>query len=556
MERTISLFFAFTKFPKFKVRNYSWFIKPLYCQTVLLKSKYSFTLTLVALSVAALVFVQILWMRDALVLKNNQFDQNAQTALTALSNDFNDDIFCSELFTNVKFNAGEGLEFIQKEWLKNDSGERVWKGDSMQKLSLYYADDNKELINYKDLKFNYPATVQIMLKINTGFDTSQNRVFEQTDFLNAELGEMPNPKNFKTFVKAHQDPAELFKNDYIDSTLNYYLWKNNINLKFNYSVFDTLGNLVYKPENQNTGSDYYDFKLGAVLLENNNFFDPYILRIAFPDRDSYLLKDSIIFLVVSIVIIFSLIFSFYGFVRFLMKQVQLNQMKSNFVNNMTHEFKTPTANISLAMENMEMLSGNVSPKFKKYLRIIDEENKRMITNVERILEVAKYSNSTDAKITIEEFDLNQVIKEINERFPLRVNKAGGEFSVRLQAQNTDVMGDRHHIKNCISNVLDNALKYCKERPIINLSTKDRNGFIEITVVDEGIGMEKHDLAKIFEAFYRKDTGNVHNVKGFGLGLSYVKRVIELHHGKIEVDSKIEKGTTFTLLFPVNTIGTK
>jgi two-component system phosphate regulon sensor histidine kinase PhoR len=119
-----------------------------------------------------------------------------------------------------------------------------------------------------------------------------------------------------------------------------------------------------------------------------------------------------------------------------------------------------------------------------------------------------------------------------------------------------IMGDRHHIKNCVSNVLDNALKYCKDKPIINLSTKDRNGFIEITVVDEGIGIEKQDLSRIFDAFYRKDTGNVHNVKGFGLGLSYVKRVIELHHGKIEVESKIEKGTTFTLLLPVTILETK
>ena len=112
------------------------------------------------------------------------------------------------------------------------------------------------------------------------------------------------------------------------------------------------------------------------------------------------------------------------------------------------------------------------------------------------------------------------------------------------------MGDRHHIKNCISNLLDNALKYCKDRPIINLTTQDKKGTIEIAITDQGIGIDKQDINRIFEAFYRKDTGNVHNVKGFGLGLSYVKRVIEMHNGKIEVESKIEKGTTFRLLLPV------
>jgi two-component system phosphate regulon sensor histidine kinase PhoR len=523
---------------------------------VLVKTKYTFTLTLVGLSVCALIIVQILWMRDALILKNNQFDQNAQTALNSLATDFNDDIFCSELFTNVKFNAGEGLQFIQKDWDYDEKGNRVWNSDSLEKLNFYFIEGKGKLSSYEDLKFNYPATVSVLLKINTGFDTSQNKVFESSDFMNAELGQMPNPKNFKQFVGAHQDPTLLFDNAYIDSTLDYYLWKNSIQLPFDYAVFDTLGNQIYAPNEKLEKAGFYDFKLQTVLLENNNFFDPFILRVSFPDRDDYLLRDSIIFLVISFAIIIALIASFYGFVRLLIRQVELNQMKSNFVNNMTHEFKTPTANISLAMENIEMLNGDVNPKYKKYLRIIGEENKRMITNVERILEVAKYSNSKDAKIQIEEFDMNLVLKEINERFPLRVAKVNGEFDIRLNAQNTLINGDRHHIKNCISNVLDNALKYCKDIPIIHLETNDVKGFLEIKVTDQGIGMEKKDLEKIFDAFYRKDTGNVHNVKGFGIGLSYVKRVIDLHHGKIEVDSKIDIGTTFSILLPVNVLETK
>ncbi|MGB0429491.1 MAG: sensor histidine kinase [Bacteroidia bacterium] len=520
------------------------------------KSKYAFTLTLVALSVCALIVVQVLWMRDALILKNSQFDHNAQTALTALSTDFNDDIFCSELFTNVKFNAGEGLQFVQKEWDYNQNGERAWLTDSSELLNFFFIEDKGKLSSYKDLKFNYPATVSVLLKINTGFDTSKTKVFEANDYMDAELGDMPNPKNFKQFVGAHQDPTLLFTNAYIDSTLDYYLWKNNITLPFEYAVYDTLGNMVYAQNESMAKADFFDFKLQTTLLENNYFFDPFILRVSFPDRDSFLLKESILFLIVSLIIVIALIASFYVFVRFLMRQVELNQMKSNFVNNMTHEFKTPTANISLATENIEMMRAAADPKLKKYLRIISEENRRMITNVERILEVAKYSDSKDAKLQIEEFDVNMVLKEINERFPLRVKKVNGNFDIKLSAQNTLINGDRHHIKNCISNVLDNALKYCKEKPIIELTTTDKTGFLEIAVTDKGIGIDKKDLERIFDAFYRKDTGNVHNVKGFGIGLSYVKRVMDLHHGKIEVNSKIDIGTTFTLLLPVNDLDTK
>lgn len=498
----------------------------------------------------ALIVVQILWMRDALILKDHQFDQNAQNALNSLANDFNDDIFCSELFTNVKFNAGEGMQFLQKKWFRNELGDKTWIADSSKSLSFYYLDEDNELINYSDLKFNYPATVQVLLKINTGFDTSQTRVFKNNQFHNTDDGELPNPRNFKNFVMAHQDLTQLFANNYVDSTLNYYLWKNGIELPFEYAVFDTLGRVIYAPTEALANAAPAHFNMEVLLLENNNFFDPYVLRVVFPHRDRYLLRGSMLFLSISIIIVLALIASFYGFVRFLLRQVQLNQMKSNFVNNMTHEFKTPTANISLAMENIDMLNGNISPKFKKYLRIIDEENRRMITNVERILEVAKYSQSSDAKILIEEFDLNQVIKEINERFPLRVKKAGGEFSCKLMAQNTIVLGDRHHLKNCISNLLDNALKYCKENPVITLTTNDRKGYLEVAIADEGIGIDKHDLNRIFDAFYRKDTGNVHNVKGFGLGLSYVKKVMEMHKGRVEVESKIEKGTTFRLMIPV------
>lgn len=523
--------------------------KTLFCYRLLFKGKYSTAITLVSLSVCALIVVQVLWMRDALVLKNQQFDQNAMAALSELSSDFDDDIFCSELFTNVKFNPGEGLQFFQKNWTKDsDTSRRVWDGGEGEPLSFYLKDDNGELLSYDDLKFNYAATVQVMLKINTGFDTSHARVFESST-ANPDEG-APDPRDFKKFVATHHDPAELFDNHYVDSTLSYYLAEHNIDLDFEYAILDSNGVVVYSPSPEMYSASAGDFTLETQLLANNNFFDPYHLKIAFPSRDIHLLKGSVTFLAISFLIIIALIASFMSFVRFLLKQVQLNKMKSNFVNNMTHEFKTPTANISLAMENIGMLNGQVGPRFKKYLRIIDEENTRMITNVERILEVAKYNNSSEASLQTEEFDLHEVIQEVNERFPYRIEKANGSFSCRLNAQQSLISGDRHHIKNSISNVLDNALKYSNGEPDVSLHTEDRKGQIAIVITDTGIGIAKADIARIFDPFYRHDTGDVHNVKGFGLGLSYVKRVIELHEGLIEVESKLGKGTTFTILLPV------
>lgn len=492
-------------------------------------------------------------MRDALILKNQHFDQNAKAALQKLSDDFDDDIFCSELFTNVKFNPGEGLQFFQKHWerLPDSSQQRVWTDAEGKPLNFYLKDDNGELLSYQDLKFNYAATVQVMLKINTGFDTTLTQVFDKGT-ANTESG-APDPRDFKKFVAAHHDPAELFSNHYVDSTLEYYLAEQNIDLDFEYAILDSNGMVVYSPSGDLTSKADLgdDYELETVLLANNNFFDPYYVHLAFPQRDAYILQGSVIFLTISILIIMALIVSFLSFVRFLLKQVQLNKMKSNFVNNMTHEFKTPTANISLAMENIGMLNGQVGPRFKKYLRIIDEENTRMITNVERILDVAKYSSSSEAQLQKEEFDLHEIVQEVNERFPYRIQKANGTFSCRLNAQHSVISGDRHHIKNSISNVLDNALKYSQEHPEVSLTTEDRKDHIAIVITDSGIGIGKTDIHRIFDPFYRHDTGNVHNVKGFGLGLSYVKRVIEMHEGRIEVESKLGKGTTFTILLPVS-----
>lgn len=491
-------------------------------------------------------------MLDALVLKNQHFDQNAKAALLELADDFDDDIFCSELFTNVKFNPGEGLQFFQKDWEResDSSRQRVWTDGDGKPLNFYLKDDNGELLSYDDLKFNYAATVQVMLKINTGFDTSLVRVFENGTA--NEEGGAPDPRDFKKFVAAHHDPSELFDNHYVDSTLKYYLAEHNISLDFDYAILDSSGKVVYSPQpglaTEADLSDYYT--LEATLLANNNFFNPYHVRVAFPNRDAYILKGSVIFLIISVLIIMALIVSFLSFIRFLLKQVHLNKMKSNFVNNMTHEFKTPTANISLAMENIGMLNGQVGPRFKKYLRIIDEENTRMITNVERILDVAKYNSSSESSLQREEFDLHTVIEEVNDRFPYRIQKANGSFSCKLNAQHSLISGDRHHIKNSISNVLDNALKYSNEEPNVSLHTEDRKDHVAVVIIDDGIGIGKADIGRIFDPFYRHDTGNVHNVKGFGLGLSYVKRVIELHEGQIEVESKIGKGTTFTILLPV------
>lgn len=499
---------------------------------------------LVGVCVCALLAVQIVWMKDALKLKEDQFNRNAETALSEFAYTFEEDIFCSELFTNIKLNSGDAARFVLGKW-SDSSGVDI--DPESEGLSFYYRDSEDKLNSYGDLKFRYPATVQVMLKINTWLDT--NVVFDEGEFPETIESNRTDPEQFKRFVSAHHNPADLFGDGYIDTMLNDQLLARGIDLGFTYTVRDTSGNFIYGDEKQ-AGDQGGVAGLHEILLPNNDFFDPYVLHLNFPDKNFYLLRGSLVFLIVSFLIIVALVSSFYVFVRFLLRQVQLSQMKNNFVNNMTHEFKTPTTNISLALENIDMLNGQVNGRLQKYLKIINEENNRMITNVERILEVAKYSSREQVQLATEAQDIHGLIREVSERFKLKAEKIGGEFHCILNAQESTVYGDAHHIKNTISNVLDNALKYIeKEHPDVVLSTNDTEKGLEIAVKDNGIGLSQADIERIFDPFYRKDTGNIHNVKGFGLGLSYVKRVMEMHGGEVRVESKPGEGSTFKLYFP-------
>lgn len=507
-----------------------------------MKERYVKILVFVGCSLLALIAVQIVWMTDAWKLKNKEFDKTVTTVLTELSTNFEDDLFCNEVFTNIELNAGEGISLSRKAWDRDTSGNKVWSNENDQMLPFLYKDQNDTLISFSGLKLNYPATIQLVAKITTGFDSS-------TVFNNQNWDGNVASKTFKESVVDIFNPEVYVKQHYVDTLMEQALDDADIAMTFNYSVRNKAGEEIFTSDNWDAKHQKTAYE--ATLLTDNYFFEPYTLSMQFPEKGGYLLKDSIMFLIVSVIIILSLVTSFLVFVKFLLKQVQLNQMKSNFVNNMTHEFKTPTANISLAVENMEHLNGSVSPKLKKYIRIINEENRRMITNVEKILEVAKYSDKNDVQHRSDPIDINEVLYEVTRNFGYRMDKAGGVFKKLFQAEHHIINGDRHHIKNIISNVLDNALKYSdKEVPEVTLRTEDQKDHIVIVVEDNGPGIDAQDMGRIFDPFYRKDTGNLHDVKGFGLGLSYAKRAAEMHNGKIEVTSKTGKGATFRIVLPV------
>lgn len=245
-----------------------------------------------------------------------------------------------------------------------------------------------------------------------------------------------------------------------------------------------------------------------------------------------------------------IISTFFLTVRALLKQKKLSEIKSDFINNMTHEFKTPLATISLAVDalkNEKVI--NDKDKTAYFTGIIKEENKRMNKQVEAILQAALLDNES-LKLDLKKMQVNELITSALNNIELQVQEKKGKLQLKLDAAKDAVMVDEVHFTNLVSNLLDNAVKYSKDHLLIKFTTQNVGDQFRIRIEDNGIGMSKETLSRIFEKFYRAHTGNIHNVKGFGLGLSYVKTMVDAHHGTIKAESTLGKGTTFIITFPL------
>lgn len=269
----------------------------------------------------------------------------------------------------------------------------------------------------------------------------------------------------------------------------------------------------------------------------------------FPDEGRRAWFNIIWWLVLCFLLIAVLVFGFSYTIYSFLKQKKLSEMKSDFVNNMTHEFKTPIATISLSSEMLMKpgILGSVE-KSRKYASIIFEENQRLRNQVEHILQIAVLDKE---EFTIRRIEVNthDLITELVEQFNLLVKERDGEIKMNLSADNPIVFADPMHLRNSISNLLDNACKYSPDKPSILIETSSHKGGVIIAVEDKGIGISQENQKHVFKKLYRVSTGNVHDVKGFGLGLYYVKTMVEAHGGWIRLKSELNRGSRFELFIP-------
>ena len=276
---------------------------------------------------------------------------------------------------------------------------------------------------------------------------------------------------------------------------------------------------------------------------------PGLLIVHFPAMTSFVWRSLWMNLLGTILFAGIILGCFAYSVNVIIKQKKVSEMKTDFINNMTHEFKTPIATISLAADSITSPMISTSPdKVQRFAGIIKQENKRMNSQVEKVLQMALL-DKRDFSLKLTEFNLHQVIDSAVENIMLQVEKKQGKAKAILDATNPVIQGDLTHVSNIINNLLDNANKYSPDNPEITIHTRNVPNGVEVVIADKGVGMTKEARKHIFDKFYRVHTGNLHDVKGFGLGLSYVKAMMTAHKGQIDVKSELGKGSSFILFFP-------
>lgn len=341
--------------------------------------------------------------------------------------------------------------------------------------------------------------------------------------------------------------VELLTEDEIHQMIDKALKKYNIKEDFEYSITNIFQMPVASSKGFNTDM-YSQSKELTLTPDDGKYLERLFLYIKedknfFFHKMGWYIGGSMLFTII-------IISAFALTIRTMFRQKKISEIKSDFINNMTHELKTPLATISLAIDalmNEKVIHD--TEKIRYYSGMIKDENRRMNKQVEKILQSARIEKQ-DIKLNLQDLNAHEIINKVADNVSLQVLEKNGKLNLHLNAKNFIIKADEVHFSNVVFNLLDNAIKYSKDEAlIIELTTNNSGNLFMLQVKDNGIGMSRETQSRVFEKFYRAHTGNIHNVKGFGLGLSYVKAIVEAHGGKVKVDSTVGKGSTFSVYFP-------
>lgn len=523
------------------------------------RSIFIFILILMLLAITGLIFMQISSIQNAYRLKEELFQQNANKALQKIVN---------------RLEAKEAVFHVSSKAISffNDSN-IIYTNSKLNNDSLLLISNNNKTnttIDDKDINMHYDTlnkniSTKLIYRTGDSIQLTKTSHFihvpdSSTVFLDISLDEyrkMLSEKiaNKKAFVEnivydliaSNLNLEERIKRADISKIISEELINAGITLPFEYAVKSGDTNFILQTKGFDTTATCQSFQ--TKLFPNDLQYDSDYLVLYFADKKEYL-KNSLTLMIwaysgFTLIVLAGFVFS----VLAIMRQKQLNQIKNDFINNMTHELKTPISTISLATQMLKdkTLIKN-EDSITRYANIISDENNQLRLQVEKVLQMAIFDKG-DIKFKFTELDIHALIEDIKDKIDLQIKQKNGKIKPNLQAEDSIIIADITHIRNVMVNLVENAIKYSPKNPCITFYTQNVKKGIEISIEDNGIGISKENQKKIFEKFYRVHTGNVHDVKGFGLGLSYVKLIIEKHNGYIKLKSELNKGSTFTIFLP-------
>ncbi|WP_417445028.1 sensor histidine kinase [Joostella sp.] len=511
---------------------------------------------LMSLSLMGIIFVQGYWIKTAVEDKEEQFSTSISQVLNSVSDKlegreirdyFNRFLMLRDSVGELKESNLREFFFVEKD--RNSNETFIYSHGILEEdygiSSTFFDNNNTDTTTIKN--YTSKRTTQIF-KEEYGID---GKVYSPVERIEKIGGFSALEKaQFEDVFKEAAQRVPIHKrvtSQEIELLIQQELNDRGINLNFEYGIYSK--GLATRVRSSNFKElDISRYK--TPLFTDNDGNSNYDLLVSFPEKKKFLISSIIEMAILSVVFTLIILVAYSSALYQLIKQKQISEIKTDFINNMTHEFKTPIATINLALDSLKNPKAfQDSDLVKRYLQMIRDENKRMHAQVENVLRISKLEKN-QLDISKDKVDIHDIIEEAIAHVELMVENRGGYIKTHLDASRSEILGNDFHLTNILVNIMDNANKYSPETPEINVYTEIVKNSIIIKITDNGAGMSKAVLKRIFEKFYRESTGNIHNIKGHGLGLAYVKSIVEDHQGEVYAESEKDKGSTFFVKLPL------
>ncbi len=519
-----------------------------------MKKSLIWLLTIVmAITFGALLYFQIMYLENMVKMRDAQFSESVMRSLSA---------------TSSFLERRETLHFLEADInvIESSLYDDYGKDGTTENLKYSVESPDGTVTNYTlstqiDQSKTDPTKIKNLTRLNdrerfgylNGMQNVESRYRDMQEIIRSQYiyqKRLLDDVILTILTDAGSRPViERADSTVIKNFLTSELANNGLTVPFVFAITNTRNAILY-------ATDGYDFNATRGVYSQTlfpNTDNQYVLNVEFPTKRNYIFS-SVRFIIPTLAFTLILLVVFLYTIIVAFRQKKLTEIKTDFINNMTHELKTPISTISLAGQMLSDDSVRKSPSSIKHLsEVITDESKRLRFQVEKVLQMSVLDNSTSA-LKFSNVDANSIISNVVNTFKIKVEKYGGSIECVLGANDSIIYVDEMQFTNIIYNLLDNAVKYMREdvEPELKITTLDRDErHLEIRVADNGIGIKKDDLKRIFDKFYRVSTGNRHDVKGFGLGLAYVKKMVTIFQGHINVESEIGKGTTFIIGLPLS-----